>query len=220
MSFSSEWESIYRKNAHMSSWPWSDLVSKVMQFAKPTKNDFKVLELGCGAGANIPFFINLDVQYFSMDGSNTIINQLKQKFPSLKENLLVGDFVTKIPFDMDFDLIVDRAAITCNSTKNIQLCLDEIYNKLKPRGKFIGIDWYSTDCSDYNKGVKLDDDFTFTGYTEGEFANIGTIHFSDKHHLTQLFKKFTILNLEHKIIKNELHESKVFASWNIVVEKS
>jgi len=220
MSFSSEWEILYGKNAHMSSWPWSDLVSMVMRFAKPSKDNFKILELGCGAGANIPFFINLGVQYFSIDGSATIIKKLKEKFPTLKENLLVGDFINEIPFETSFDLVVDRASVTCNSTKNIQKCLNMVYDKLKDGGKFIGIDWYSTECSDYDKGTKLDDDFTCTGHKEGEFANIGIIHFSNKPHLMELFKKFNILHLEHKIIKKEYPDDKhILASWNIVVEK-
>ena len=53
MSFSNEWENRYKAKTHLSIWPWSDLVSLVMRH-KPIKENFKVLELGCGAGANIP----------------------------------------------------------------------------------------------------------------------------------------------------------------------
>ena len=38
----------------MSIWPWSDLVSYVMRYTKINEN-YKVLEIGCGSGANIPF---------------------------------------------------------------------------------------------------------------------------------------------------------------------
>jgi SAM-dependent methyltransferase len=203
----------------MSSWPWSDLVSKVKYFVDFTKDDLNVLELGCGAGANIPFFLSLPIQYFSIDGSKIIIDKLKQKFPSISKQLQVGDFTKKIPYNIDFDLIVDRAAITCNSTERIQFCLDMVYDKLKPGGKFIGIDWYSTDCSDFNKGKKVDDDFTCIDFKEGEFANIGKIHFSNKQHLLQLFSKFKIIHMEHKIVKNEFENDNIFATWNIVVEK-
>ena len=56
MNFSKEWEERYRENTHLSVWPWSNLISYVMRYARPENKDFSVLELGCGAGANIPFF--------------------------------------------------------------------------------------------------------------------------------------------------------------------
>ena len=51
------WEEIYKVNRHMATWPWSDIVSDVM-ILKPSKN-LKVLEIGCGPGANIPFFLDI-----------------------------------------------------------------------------------------------------------------------------------------------------------------
>ena len=55
--FSNEWDNLYTSNAHMSVWPWSDLVSYVMRYARPKDpSNCKVLELGVGAGANIEFF--------------------------------------------------------------------------------------------------------------------------------------------------------------------
>ena len=54
MGFSAEWEKQYQKNQQMSIWPWSDLISYVMRYTKINAS-YKVLEIGCGAGANIPF---------------------------------------------------------------------------------------------------------------------------------------------------------------------
>ena len=51
--FSIEWDQRYKENLQMSIWPWSDLVSAVMRLRLPAST--RVLELGCGAGANIPF---------------------------------------------------------------------------------------------------------------------------------------------------------------------
>ena len=62
--FSSEWDNCYRNNGHMSKWPWSDLVSFCMRYVDFQEDRLKVLELGCGAGANIPFFISMGVEVF------------------------------------------------------------------------------------------------------------------------------------------------------------
>ena len=104
----------------MSIWPWSDLVSYVMRHARPQNEKFRVLELGCGAGANIPFFKQLGVQYHAVEGSATIVNMLAGKFPEYRSTIKVGDFTKELPFEGEFDLVVDRASLTCNTTSSIR----------------------------------------------------------------------------------------------------
>ena len=65
MTFSNKWDTCYKNKTHsMNNWPFSDLVSYVMRFSKPGKSKIRVLELGCGSGANIPFFLSLNAEYF------------------------------------------------------------------------------------------------------------------------------------------------------------
>ncbi len=220
MSFSTEWEDRFKEGTQMSIWPWSDLITYVMRYAKPDKKDCKVLELGCGAGANIPFFRTLGIKYHGIDGSQTIIDLLKKKFPELKDKLKVGDFTKDIPFDDSFDLIVDRGALTHNSTHAIKQCLQLAYSKMLTNSKYIGIDWFSTIHSEFNKGEKIDDEYTKTGFKNGQFENLGKVHFSDKNHLLNLFSKFLIVNMEHKIYNTEIpniNHSKAY--WNFVAVK-
>lgn len=220
MTFSKEWEQRYSENTHNTNWPWTDLVSYVKRYTKLESQNSNILELGCGSGANIPFFISLNVNYYGMDGSSIIIKKLQQKFPQLKENLSVGDFTIDIPFNKTFDLVVDRAALTCNTTQGIKNCLNLIYEKLSPDGLLIGIDWYSTSYFEFFNGKYAGDEFTRTGYGEGNFANTGLVHFSSKQHLEELFEKFNIIILEHKIIKNAITDiDDDFASWNFVAKK-
>ena len=185
MSFSNEWEDIYQQNAHMSVWPWSDLVSLVMQH-KPEKNNFKVLELGCGAGANIPLFASLGASYYAVDGSKTVVNKLHKTYPQFSKHIYVGDFTKDIPNE-NFDLIVDRASLTCNSTASIVQCLSKCHKQLVVGGKFIGSDWYSTDYSDYSKGEQAEDIWTRKNFIDGSFNGTGSVHFTDKKHLLELF---------------------------------
>jgi SAM-dependent methyltransferase len=91
------WEKIYLDNKHLSIWPWSDVVSYVTRYCKPKKNFNKILELGCGAGANIPFFLENNYNYFGIDGSKTIISKLKKKYFKIRNNFFRGDITSKIP---------------------------------------------------------------------------------------------------------------------------
>lgn len=219
MNFSSEWNTAYGKNTNLSIWPWTDLISYVKKFVNLNKMS-RVLELGCGAGANIPFFTSLGVEYCAIDGSNVVVTQLKSKFPNLKNSLVSCDFTENIPFTGTFDLIVDRSSLTHNSLDAISNCVNLIEKKLTTNGIFIGIDWFSMVHSEYNYGERFEDDFTRCNFKTGQFKNIGKIHFSDKSHLQEIFKNFNFKILEHKIVKKEIPLNKnIFASWNFVLEK-
>ena len=218
MSFSSEWNDRYQENTHMSIWPWSDLISAVMK-NKPKNENFKVLELGCGAGANIPFFTSLDADYYAIEGSEEIVKKLHKKYPQYKNNIIVGDFTKKIPNEK-FDLIIDRASLTHNNQMAINQCLNLCYEQLSNSGKYIGIDWFSTKCSDYKKGKQAEDVWTKFDIEEGWFAGLGKIHFSDKKHLLDLFKKFEIISLANKDLFHEIPDKNLkFSTWNFVARK-
>lgn len=220
MNFSTEWEDVYKNQNHLSIWPWSDVVSYVKRYANPSAESFKVLELGCGAGANIPFFKSLDVEYHAIEGSKSIVEKLHEKFPEYKENIVIGDFTTMELKEDFYDLILDRGSLTHNSTTAITTCLKNVYNSLKKDGKYIGIDWFSTVHSDFNHGEEVEGDFnTRTNMIDGQFVNLGNVHFSDKDHLGELFADFTFLILEHKVHTFEIPNNHTFASWNFVVKK-
>ena len=219
MGFSEEWEERYRENTQMSRWPWSDLVSLIMRYGRPNKKNFKVLELGCGVGANIPLFESLGVDYYSVEGSSTAVQQIHQQYPQLKSNVYLGDFTLSLP-DGEFDLIVDRASLTSNHEQSIRNSLKNCYKQLVKGGKFIGVDWYSTEYSDYRNGEPAEDCWTRNNFTKGYFAQAGRVHFSDKDHLLDLFNNFKMLTMDHKRCKRVLPDDGwELASWNFVAEK-
>lgn len=221
MSFSHEWNEAFKNATHLSVWPWSDLVSHVMRHAQPVNPEYKVLELGCGAGANIPFFRWLKVDYSAVEGSPAIVEKLWERFPDLKEKIVVADFTRVIPFGDRFDLIVDRASLTHNSTSAIKNALALVKKVLKPEGKFIGIDWFSTHHTDYSEGRDAEDDFTRKDIQSGPFCDVGRVHFSDRTHLEYLFEDFEFLTLEHKTVHKKVPLGKIehcFAMWNFIVK--
>jgi len=219
MSFSNEWDDKYKANTHFSKWPWSDLVSLVMRH-RPQKRNFRVLELGCGAGANIPFFVSLEAEYFAVEGSSTIVENLHNRFPQLQNNISVGDFTESLP-DLEFDLIVDRASLTCNHEASIMKCLDICHDRLALNGKFIGVDWFSTQHSDYSKGTQAEDVWTRRDMFGSGFEGTGRAHFSDQNHLLELFKAFKVVNLSHSVVSEKIPSLDCcLATWKFVMEKS
>ncbi len=223
MGFSAEWDQRFKENTHNSIWPWSDLVSYFYRYSD-VKNGrpLKILELGSGAGANIPFFgsFGAQIEYWGCDGSLSVISRLKSQYPKLRDRLSVCDFTSEKLPTHDVDIVIDRAAITHNSTEAIVSVLQNISESLAPGGAFIGIDWFSVKYSEFRRGQPTEDPFTRTNYVTGPFANLGRVHFSDQEHIKKLFEDFQIEVLEHKVIEQFLPDPTFnFASWNIVARK-
>ena len=74
------WDQVYTNKKHLSAWPWSGLISLVHQFGHKIINKKKnrVLELGFGAGANIPFFLSQKSNYYGIDASPHIVKKVKK----------------------------------------------------------------------------------------------------------------------------------------------
>lgn len=221
MGFSDNWDERYKAGEHQSVWPWSNLVSLVFGYTKmrALKDAFRVVEFGCGAGANIPIFAAYQADYHGLDGSPHTIEMLQQKFPQYKGQLKAGDFTKPLDFEGNFDLVVDRAAITHNNTAGVQAALQNAHHCLKPGGIFIGNDWFSTQHDEYRKGERAEDEFTRTNYREGPFANLGRVHFSSEAHMKELFKNFEILHLAHVLEENKTPHKRMVGMWQIVAKK-
>jgi SAM-dependent methyltransferase len=221
MNFSVEWDGVYRANEQLSRWPWSDLVSYIHRYARPSDGFQRVLELGCGAGANIPLFEKLGTDYHGIEGSPSIVQSLHERFPKIRNRIVVGDFTKTIPFDGKFDLVVDRGSITHNVTSAIHRTLGMIFSRLRTGGKFVGIDWFSTEHCDAQLGDALDA-WTRTNIRSGQFSGIGAVHFTDREHLCELLcgSGFEIERLQHKLVDTVVPEgNNRFAAWNFVAVK-
>ena len=221
MAFAEEWDKCYADNAQMSIWPWSDLVSLVMRHGRPFSPATRILEIGCGAGANIPFFLSLGVDYYAVEGSPFVVARLQEKYPELSSKIAAADFTVNIPFAGKFDLVIDRSSMTHNDTISIQRGLGRLYDLLVPQGKYIGVDWFSTEHSEFSMGIECGDGFTKSSFSEGQFKGVGQVHFSDRQHLCELFEGFTMIVMEHKKVYRYLGEQdmSLFAAWNFVAEK-
>ncbi|WP_165493269.1 class I SAM-dependent methyltransferase [Acinetobacter sp. ANC 4216] len=221
MTFSTEWEQLYKSNTHLSVWPWSDVVSLTNRYAKTIiQNKGSVFELGCGAGANIPFFNALGMEYFAIDGSQTIIEQLHTRYPVLKNKITCIDFKNCNFFNKNFDLIIDRASLVHNNLDTIITVLDKSLKSLNEDGFFIAVDWFSTKHADIQFADNIDDKYTYYNFKQGHLAGCGKVHFFDEEHLKEVFKDFEILLLEEKVIKQSLpNNGHQFAAWNIVAKK-
>jgi SAM-dependent methyltransferase len=223
VAFSSEWEQVYRRGAQNSIWPWSDVVSFVMRYARPDRLPYRVLELGFGAGANIAFFMSIGADYSGTEGSSTAVEHVQRRFAGVKDfRVECCDFTKEIPFEGPFDLVVDRSSLTHNGTAAIEECLRRVAGKMRSGAKFIGIDWFSTENADFSTGESLEDHFTRTAFPAGQFRDVGIVHFSDEAHLRALLAGagLDIERIEHKQTDTSVPSDQGrMAWWNFVAVK-
>jgi SAM-dependent methyltransferase len=220
MGFSNQWNEQYRDNNHMSIWPWSKLVSLTMRMTdlRKANDDFAVMEVGCGAGANIPFFAAYTKTIYAIEGSAFIVNILKERFPQIAKNIFTGDFAKEWPVDKQFDLIVDRAASTHNTTPAIKEYLVQAHKHLNDDGILIITDWFSTEHNCFSYGEPTDDEYTKSDYETGPFANVGNVHYFNRKLIAELIADFELLHIEHLTSQVE-GEDGAHACWNLVLKK-
>ena len=219
--FSNEWEKLYKKNIHSPTWPWSDIVSYINIYCKKTLDFKKVLEIGCGSGANIPFFQKRGHYFYGIDGSKVIIKKLKIRYPKLKNNLVACDFTKEIKFDKIFDVVIDRGSSIHNTSINIDKCIKLLVKKLRKNGIYIGVDLFASDHTSAKLG-KYVDKFTRKNINTNQFKGAGKVHFFTKKDLIRLFvtNGFEILTLEHIKKKILIGKEKINnCTFNIVAKK-
>ena len=175
MVFAGEWNTIYAANRHLSVWPWSELVALVMRHARPGEAtaQLRVLELGVGAGANIPFFASIGADFWGIDGSSVIIERLREAYPELADHFLVADFVADWPLDGRFDLIVDHGSLTHNTGADIARTLAQAKARLADGGLIVAVDLFSSAFDEYASGEPTEDHYTRCNFQRGRLAGTG-----------------------------------------------
>lgn len=222
MSFSEDWERQYSAGAHQAQWPWSDLVSSYYQYAGPGMGYDRVLELGVGAGANVPFFAALGVDYHACDGSQIAVDALRARFPQFADKIVVADFSKDLGHVGPFDVVIDRSSLPCGTNGSINSALSLLSGALRRGGRLISIDWFSTEHSGFALGRAIDDN-TRIDFPDGfDLHQIGPINFLDRPRIDTMLKKagLRLVALDHKVTQVHLPEpATTRAWWNFVAEK-
>ena len=101
--------------------------------------EYTVLDLGCGGGRNIEYFLTKADKVYGLDHSNTSVKMAseinKKAIDTGKCKILVGD-VKNLPFEEESIDIV-TAFETIYFWNDIEECFREIYRVLKNGGQFL-----------------------------------------------------------------------------------
>ena len=135
--WNSGWDNVFSQS-EWGKYPSEDLVRFVERTFRGSKdrNCIRVLEVGCGPGANVLYFAREGFNIYGIDGSAQALRRCEQRLSleGLSANLSKGDAMTLPYEDSSFDLVVDVECIYANDLNDSQAIIAECVRVLTPGG--------------------------------------------------------------------------------------
>lgn len=220
-SFDHEWEKVHQQKT-WGRYPSEEVIRFVARnYFAGNRSTTRILDLGCGGGANSWFLSREGFQTFAFDGSLSALQKCNQLLQSANEKagLFQADAAALPISSASFDAIIDSAAISANSISGIEKILSEAYRILKPGGKLFSTGLFSREISGYGTGQKIEDN-TYRNLSTGPVANIGTIHFFDREEIEKLFETagFHQLCID-TLRRTDLNETQIISYFLVTAQK-
>ena len=136
------------------------IASRYFKIPEAERKKIRILEVGCGSGANLWMLSKEGFDTYGVDSSETGINlatrHIRDKW-NVDATLCTGSF-TQLPYeDSCFDAVIDVVSLQCINLDDSSLALQEIHRILKPEGVFFSyrLSDHSV-ISDHSGGRRID----------------------------------------------------------------
>lgn len=199
----SVWEELHASRP-WGKYPAEPLIRTVMRaYRTPeVRAKTRVLELGCGAGANLGFFLAEGFQTYGLDGAPSAILKAEQRLRSLAADGQALDLKVQTFEEIDyppnsFDVVVDHFAIYANPMVVIDETYEKVHRMLAPGGRFYSCVWGAR-TTGANSGIMLEPS-TSLSPTEGPCRDMGISHFFSRPNLEAAFLDWTDVQITHRL---------------------
>jgi len=181
---------------HLGGWgkyPSESLVRFLCRYRKSELNfqrKNRILDFGCGGGANTRMMLAEDFDVYAVDGSKEAVRCAKRFVDSSKVKFTTIDFlmVRDIFPKNYFDIVCDDVSIYSNSITNIDKILLVVFEIMKKGGLFYS-SCFSTKTLGFGLGEKLESG-TYRNINRGSFKNRGVAHFYTEKELRRVYEKY------------------------------
>jgi len=222
MGWNPGWDSIFQ-NYEWGKYPPEDLVRFVARnfYQSANRADTRLLEVGCGTGANLWYMAREGFSVYGIDGSKVAIERATERCESegQRVTLQVGEIMA-LPYENEFfHGVVDIECIYANSLRDSKVILQEIKRVLKPGGKFFSKTFMTGTYGDGNGTALEGEPNTYLEITEGAFKKgYGTIRLTSEEDLKALYAIFEIENVDY-VIRSEQNRRFEIREWLIACRK-
>jgi len=190
-SSSAVWDKIFIES-EWGKYPAESLIRFIARnFYHKKRSEVRILEVGCGPGANLWYMSREGFQTFGVDGSATAVDKARDRLvlEGLNASIYVGDVIVLDQFEGDyFDAVIDAECVCCNNVINSKKILAEVKRVLKNNGLF-----YSRTFSD-KTFVGLDAEYAtpleVSKATDGPLQGKGFVRLSNENSINELYGEF------------------------------
>lgn len=215
MSWDPVWEAVFSTRP-WGKYPPEELIRFAARnyYAAPDRAAVKILEIGCGPGANIWYLARERFSACGIDGSPTAVEIARGRLAAegLQADLQTGDIANLSRFyaPESFDAVVDIACLQHNSRENISHILANVKTVLKPGGRMFSMAVASGTYGDQT-GKEIEPG-TYSDIPVGPLEGKGLTHFFDLEQIHQLFGLFSPLKIEYSVrsLDERQHEYKIW----------
>lgn len=213
-----------RYNAgHQQRYPWDSVVSFVFRETAAVSNreEVSILEVGFGTGANLLFAAREGFKVAGVEYVQSAVDVACRRFKEegLQGQLLQGSF-TSLPFEDDsFDLVIDRAALTCVPLSDISRSIKEITRVSKHGARFF-FNPYADSHSSSSSGEPTHGKARLN-ITEGSLAGLDCISFLSVDDIKELFVENWRIDSMKRLELVEMKDAtrNMHAEWHVIAIK-
>ena len=220
--WNSGWDDIFRKH-EWGKYPPEEVIRLIARhlFKVPDRKVVRILEIGCGTGANLWFVAREGFDAYGLDGSQVAIERARERLKdeSLSANLVLGDAMNLPYAENFFDVVLDIECSYANSLKDTKVIMNEVHRVLKPGGLFLNKTFMVGTYGD-GKGKKLEGEpHTYLELDEGALKKgYGIIRFTAENEISGIFSNFKIESIEY-LIRSEQNRKYEIKEWLITSRK-
>jgi SAM-dependent methyltransferase len=222
MSWDPVWEQVFRSR-EWGKYPPEELVRFTARnfYRAPDRAQVKILELGCGPGANLWYLTREGFDVSGMDAAPTALEKARQRLAAegLSAKMHLGD-IAELDRQLGaetFDAIIDVACLQCNRLAVVESILRQACDRLKPNGRIFSMMVAAGTWGD-GLGEQVEPG-TYTGVVEGPLFGAGLNHFFTTADVERVFAPFTDVKVEYSI-RSFGSEGKIHKAWVIEAARS
>ena len=217
MSWDPIWERIFRESG-WGRYPNEELIRFMARnyYRREDRSAVRVLEIGCGNGANVWYLAKEGFDTTGVDGSDTAIDMARDRLKEegVNATCLVGDVVQlEETFEAgSFDAVVDIGCLQCNNLENNRRIIEQSRRVLKDDGRMFALIVSRGSWGD-GAGEELEPG-TYKDIQEGPLKDRGVNHFYSREEIDDLWSGFSSLAVE-SVGRTFLNGTQEYRTWTV-----
>jgi SAM-dependent methyltransferase len=215
------WDPIWEKIFSNSGWgryPNEELIRFMARhfYHAKARKDVRILEIGCGNGANLWYLAKEGFDAVGIDGSKTAVEMARNRLAEEGQSarLVAGDVanIGNIFGAAEFDAIVDIGCLQCNLYEDVRGIVAQCERVLRPGGRMFALIVTSGSWGDQT-GREIAPG-TYADIPEGPLKNRGVNHFFSRPEIDHLWQAFSERRVEY-VARSFENGSKEYRTWTV-----